>query len=508
MYTPFQEMMTGTLDLSSVLYFLLLTAFVLFLTVQSIQKRRYSVSVKKFGMGAYNTGMIAIAIVGIILVNLVVGEIPRTYTKIDLTEEKLYSLTDQSVEFVKNIKEDVTIYVIVQKEAADQTLAQTLQRYDDLSDHITVEYIDPNMNPTFHTKYTSENISLNSLIVVGEKRSKVIDHYYDIYEYTVDYTTYTTTTTGYDGEGQITSALAYVTSDDMPKVYMVEGHGELTLSETFAAALDKENVEYETINLLKNDAVPEDAACLIIMSPGSDFSEDDKNKVIDYLNKGGKVIVNTAYVENPMPNFEAILEYAGIQLVDGLVVEGNYEYYYQSPFYLLPDMGSSYTDGIAGYAYVFAPFAQSLQYETTTEGVIYTDILLTSEDAYVKTNLGEATDYVMEAGDLPGPHVLAVEAVKALENDEATMVVYGCAELFTDAANQMVSGANQVLFTNTVSRFVNHESSVSIPVKAYEVSALILAQKDILVLEIATIIVLPLACLGIGFVVWFKRRKK
>ncbi len=508
MYTPFQEMMTGTLDLSSVLYFLLLTAFVLFLTVQSIQKRRYSISVKHFSVGAYSTGMIAVAIAVIVILNLVVGEIPRTYTKIDLTGEKLYSLTEQSVNFVKNMKEDVTIYVLVQEEAADQTLAQTLERYDDLSDHITVEYIDPNVNPTFHTKYTTDNISLNSLIVVGEKRSKVIDHYYDIYEYTMDYNTYNYTTTGYDGEGQITSALDYVTSEDMPKVYLVEGHGEISLSSTFGTALDKENVEYETISLLKNEAVPEDAACLMIMSPSSDFSEDDKNKVIDYLNKGGKVIINTAYTTEPMPNFAAILEYAGIQIANGLVAEGNYEYYYQSPFYLLPDMGSSYTDNIFGYTYLFVPFAQSLQYEDTVEGITYTDILFTSEDAYVKTNPEEATDFAMEEGDLPGPHVLAVEAVKTLENGEATMVVYGCGELFTDAANQVVSGANQVLFTNTVSHFVNHEVSVSIPVKAYEVAPLVLTQKDIFLLEIGTIVILPVACLVIGFVVWFKRRKK
>ncbi len=508
MYTPFQEMMTGTLDLSSVLYFLLLTAFVLFLTVQFIQKRRYSISVKHFSVGAYSTGMIAVAIAVIVILNLVVGEIPRTYTKIDLTGEKLYSLTEQSVNFVKNMKEDVTIYVLVQEEAADQTLAQTLERYDDLSDHITVEYIDPNVNPTFHTKYTTGNISLNSLIVVGEKRSKVIDHYYDIYEYTMDYNTYNYTTTGYDGEGQITSALDYVTSEDMPKVYLVEGHGEISLSSTFGTALDKENVEYETISLLKNEAVPEDAACLMIMSPSSDFSEDDKNKVIDYLNKGGKVIINTAYTTEPMPNFEAILEYAGIQIVNGLVAEGNYEYYYQSPFYLLPDMGSSYTDNILGYTYLFVPFAQSLQYEDTVEGITYTDILFTSEDAYVKTNPEEATDFAMEEGDLPGPHVLAVEAVKTLENGEATMVVYGCGELFTDAANQVVSGANQVLFTNTVSHFVNHEVSVSIPVKDYEVAPLVLTQKDIFLLEIGTIVILPVACLVIGFVVWFKRRKK
>ena len=103
------------------------------------------------------------------------------------------------------MQEDVTIYVIVNEDNQDTTLGQTLQRYDDLSDHITVEYVDPTVNPRFHTQYTDSTISINSLIVVSDKRNRVID-YSDIYESSFDYSTYTSTTTGYDGEGQITSA--------------------------------------------------------------------------------------------------------------------------------------------------------------------------------------------------------------------------------------------------------------------------------------------------------------
>lgn len=507
MYTPFEQMMTGTLDVGSMIYFLSLTGFVLFLTVQSIQKRRYSVSVKQFSVGAYSTGMIAIAVAVVVVLNMVVAEIPSTYTKIDLTEQKLYSLTDQSVEFVKGLEEDVTIYVIVQKDIADKTLDQTLERYDDLSDHITVEYIDPNVNPTFHTKYTNSTISMNSLIVVGEKRSKVIDSS-EIYESTFDYTYYTSSTTGYDGEGQITSALAYVTSDDMPKVYILEGHGEIALSTNFLAALDKENVEYENINLMNYDEIPSDAACLVINAPGSDFSEDDKNKVLAYLEKGGKVIANTYYGTVAIPNFEAVLEYMGIQVADGLVVETNRDYYYQSPFYLLPDMESTYTSNINGFYYVFTPFARGLLYDEAAEGYTYTPILTTSEDAYVETDPENATDIVMGEDDLEGPHTVGVEAVKTLEAGQATMVVYGSGELFTDAANQMVSGANQLLFTNTISNFVKQEVSVSIPVKSYEVSTLILTQGNILVLALVSTVVLPLVCLVAGFVIWFRRRRK
>ena len=509
MYTPFAHFLNGTLNVESVVYFISFTALVLFLTVQSVQKRRYSISVKHLSVGAYSTGMIAIVAVTV-LVNMVVGELPSTLTSIDLTDEKLYSLTDQSIEFVKNMEEDVTIYVLVNEESADNTLAQTLQRYDDLSDHITVEYVDPTVNPRFHTQYTDSSISVNSLIVVSDKRSKVIDSN-EVYESTLDYTTYTYMTTGYDGEGQITSALDYVTSDELPKVYMLEGHGEADFSTTFTNALEKENVEYTTINLMNYDAVPEDAACLVIHAPSSDFSEDDKNKVIAYLETGGKVVTNTLYTGEDMSNYHAILEYMGISVVDGLVLEGDSNYYYQSPFYLLPEIASNnYTSNISGYYYVFAPYAQGFRLNTEDENISFTEILSTSEEAYSKADVANADDYNMTEKDIAGPFSIGVEAVKAVEDGtvEATLVAYSCSELFTDAANQMVSGANQLLFTNTISNFVNHEVSVSIPVKSYEVSTLTLTQSNIVLIGVIITVILPISCLIIGFVIWLKRRRR
>ena len=140
----------------------------------------------------------------------------------DVTGEKLYSLTEQTKEYVKTIDEDVTIYVISSEDSQDMVLGQTLQRYDDLSGHIKVEYVDPNINPRFYMQYTNDSISLNSLIIVSGKRNTVVD-YSDIYETSYDYDYYTggysSNTTGYDGEGQITSALDRVLTDDVPKVY-------------------------------------------------------------------------------------------------------------------------------------------------------------------------------------------------------------------------------------------------------------------------------------------------
>ena len=283
--------------------------------------------VKSLQMGAYSTGMIAIVLVAAVFLNLAAGELlPSRFTSIDMTAEKLYSLTDTSEELARNLSEDVTIYILQSEEKQDTTLKQTLDRYTDLSGHIRVEYKDPVVNPNFYKDYTDGNISMNSLIVVSDKRFKVIN-YSDIYETQVDYTTYSSTVTGYDGEGQITSALAYVTSDDMPVLYTLEGQDELTLSSAFQNGLTKQNAALQSINLLTLESVPEDAQGVLIMAPVSDISSDDADKLIAYLDKGGKILMTTSYVDDfaaSMPNLQKVLDYFGLSVVNGLVLEGRF----------------------------------------------------------------------------------------------------------------------------------------------------------------------------------------
>ena len=513
LYSPFGELLNGTLNLDAVVYFLSLTVLAMFLTVQSIQKRRYRVSVKHLSMGAYSTGMIAVVVAIIAVVNVILGEMPGTWTAIDMTSQKLYSLTDQTKEFIDTLDEDITIYVIVNEDNEDTTLGQTLDRYEDLSDHITVEYVDPTVNPRFHTQYTDSNISMNSLIIVGEKRNKVIDAS-DIYESTYDYETYTSTTTGYDGEGQITSAIAYVISDDIPKMYITEGHGEYTLSSSFTSGLDKENVEYTTVNLMDYDAVPEDASCLLINAPASDFSSDDKDKVIAYLEKGGNVILVYGYSDTAMSNLDEIVSYMGMTVADGIVVEGDQNYYYSSPYYLLPDVSySTYTSSVYDSYYIFAPYAKGIQIaDEDAEDISYTTFMNTSEDAFSKISLTDANDSKKGEDDVDGPFYIGVEAVKDIttgeSTTEATMVIIGSGEFLTDNANVVVSGANQMVFNSIVGNFSEHEVSVSIPVKDYEVSYLVTSQGEAMLIGALAAVILPVGCLVVGFAIWFRRRKR
>lgn len=509
--TPLTSFLDGCLSITGMIYYVTVSALFLFLTVQSIQKRRFTVSVKKLKLGVFSAGYVAVAIALTVVVNLFVSELPSTYMELDMTSSKLYSLTDETKDFLKSLEKDVTIYAITSEKSADTTVAETLKRYEDFSDHIWVEYKDPAVSPTFYQQYTDENISLGTLIVTCGEVSKVIDAY-DLFESTVDYNTYSQQITGYDGEGQITSAIQYVTNENMPVIYQITGHGETELSGGFLKAVEKANVTIKSVNLLETDTVPKDAQALIINGPASDFSKDDADKVIAYLNEGGNVLVTANYeADSEMTNFKSILAECGMELVEGVVAEGDSSHYYQNPFYLLPEVAYSDYTASVGQNYVFAPFVSGITFPESSEDVTYTALLSASEQAVSKTNTAAAETFSYEEGDIQGPFTIAVAAEKKADEETAgRFVVYGSNQIFSDSADQMVSGSNSGMFADILSKFVNTDgmSTIVIPVKSYENTQLTVPAFTGRLMGLCIMLLLPVLLLAAGIVIWMRRRKR
>ena len=524
----FDELMDGSLSLASCLYFLSIILLFLIFTEQSIQKRRYHVSKKNLSLSAYSSTVIVGSIAAAVILNLIVAELPSRYTVFDLTANKLYSLTDDTKELVSNIGEDVTIYVLANENQADSTLANTLDSYEGLSSHIKVTYVDPAVNPKFYTKYTDGSISSNSVIVESSKHSRVVD-YNDLYVSEFDYSTYSQNVTGYDAEGQITSAISYVLSEDMPKIYMVTGHGELELDSTFTDMIQKANIDTETINLMDYDAVPEDAAAVFVNAPTEDFSSDDAEKILTYLSNGGDIFINTTYTGKDMPNFDKLLDFYGVQVSKGLIIETAQNSYYQDPFYLLPSIeyDTITSDIYSGNSYIFAPYCQGLTF-TEKEDVEVTPLLASSEKSYVRDDIENSTGYDKQDGDVDGPFYIGLSCMAQVSGsnseetedesldhtqrsgDYSTGIIFSSENLFTQEADVMVAGTNQKLFSGVLQAFETEDgesSSVVIPVKNYEVEYLTVSQSWISVLALITVIVIPFGFLITGFVIWFRRRK-
>ena len=475
-------------------------------------KEKMPLNKKYLRNGSYSTLLIVIFVAIVVVINMIVGKLPSKYTQIDISDQQLYSIGDETRKVLNNLDKDVTIYQIAQSGSEDETISNLLQKYADESKHVKVELKDPVVSPKFVSEYTSDQVSSNSLIVVCGDRNKVVN-YNDMYESTMDYNTYNYQTTGFDGEGQITSAIAYVTTENLPVLYTLEGHGEKELDSTIKEDIEKANMEIKTLNLISEGSVPDDAACLLIDSPSSDISEDEKTALLDYLENGGKAMVFSDYTESTLTNFAAVLENYGVKAADGIVFEGDNQHYgMQMPYYLLPTVNStdaSSETASSGY-YIIMPYAQGIQkIDDVRDTVTIEDILTTSDSAYSKTNLQSET-LEKEEGDVEGPFALGVSIKEDVGDGKKTQIIYYSSSYIMDSQmNQLVSGGNEKLVTESLNSMVSTEetTTVSIPSKSLEVSYLTISDYDASFWKICTIGLIPGIFLVAGFVIWFKRRK-
>ena len=471
-----------------------------------------TISKKHIKNGSYTMVMSVIFIAVVVVLNMIVNAIPSKYSEIDISSQKLYSIGDDTKAMLKDLDKDVTIYQIAQSGSEDENITNLLKKYEDESKHIKVEQKDPVVNPKFVTEYTSDDLSANSLIVVCGDRNKVID-YNNIYESTIDYQTYSSQTTGFDGEGQITSAIGYVTSEDLPILYTLEGHGEKEMDSTIKEDIEKANMDIQSLNLLTEGSVPDDADCLMIVSPTSDISEEEKTELLDYLEAGGKAMIFSDYTQDDLPNFDAVLENYGVKCAEGIVFEGDNQHYgMQMPYYLVPTVNSTdaSSETASAGSYVLAPYAQGIQKTDDVRDTVTIDsILTTSDKAYSKTNM-QSSNIEKEDGDVDGPFDLGVAITEKLDDDKETQIVYySTANLMESQINQMVSGGNEKLLLESLNWMTSTDdsNSVSIPSKSLESTSLTVTDYDAAFWKICTIGLIPGVFLVAGFLIWFKRRK-
>lgn len=525
----------GTISVTGVVYFVSVSGLLLFFATQTIQKRRYTVSTKKLKAGAYSSTMIVIITAAAVFVNLMANELPESLQTIDVTSNKLYSITEDTKNFLSTLDEDITIYVLASESNHDTNVEKTLKKYMENSSHIKMEYKDPSVYPGFASSYSDSTLSTGSLIIEGSKRSRAIN-YNDLYETEYDYYTYSSTTTGYDCEGQVTSALAYVTSDNNAKIYELTGHGETEVPESFMNTLAKANVESESLNLISAEGVPEDAQAVIVMAPQKDFTQEEADKLKEYLRKGGNMLLNLGWTEAEMNNLSSVLSDYGLTVGRDVIVETSQSGYTQNPFYLLPTIESTeITSSLSGNYYIFMPYCITLGQDSTDETANITPLLTTSSYSYGKADIQNAQSYDKEEGDSDGPFNVGVMSeitvdtsaaseVKTTTDAEPTdngagdaeegttktskMIVYASDSVFTEQADSMVAGSNSQLFRNSLNSMITVDTSISIPVKDYDMNTLTVPALQNAIIGIVTTILVPLILLITGIVITVRRRKK
>ena len=474
---------------------------------QLAAENRQALSTRTAKVGGYSVVLALIVLAILVAVNVLFSVLPSKFTQFDISAAQLYSLTSDTKVVATNLDKDVTIYWITQAGQESTVLDKLLDRYQDLSDHITVVKKDPDIYPTFAQQYTDETVVNNSLVVECGDKSRYIS-YDDIYQ--VDTTSYYTTgsvSQSFDGEGQITSAIDYVVSDELPKIYLLSGHGEGTLSDTFSDELTRSN--YETVadfSLLNVDEIPDDCDTLLINAPTSDISDEELTMLRDYVQGGGKLLVFSGPQKDAeLTNLDALLTDYDITVNNGVVVDTDREHYaFTAPYVLMPDIESSdITDPLTEESsHVIVPIAQGL---TVGSNSSVTALLTTSDEAFNKAAGYAMTTYEKEDGDTEGPFTLAVSITDS--NADGKIVWVSTDYLLDDMYNSYSSGANLDFVMNSLSWMIGKNDAVSIRAKSLNNNYLTISSSSATVLKIVMIGVIPVCFLLLGIDEVLRRRK-
>ena len=448
--------------------------------------------------GTYSIGITFVILVMVVVANLIIGQLPEKVRKIDVSSNRLYEISDTTKKLMKKLDQDVDVKVLADKKNTDERIKTFLSKYTGLSDHISVEWIDPVLHPATLNEY---NASENTIVVSCADTGKSTTISFDdilVTDMSSYYYTGTVTESEFDGDGQLTSALSYVTTESTWKIYRTSGHGESTFSATISELIDKANYTVEELNLVMEPTIPEDCDLLMMYAPANDLSEAEAKAVTDYMTTGGKVMVIWGDKgKGELPNLENILKTYGLEIADGYIadMQRNYQGNY---WYIFPELSldESLSDGISSQMVLTVNSRGMEQVDPARDTITVTPFMTTSSDGYAVT----------EETEKQGTFLLGATATETQDDTESRLtVIAGTSLIDAQITDSFPTLENTKLFMNAVTANFDGVENVSIEPKSLTVERNTVQHGG--VFSILLIFILPLAILIGGFIVWFRRRR-
>lgn len=485
-------------------------------------KRMFHTSGTKHG--SYSVGMTVLVVAVIIVLNLVVGQIPEAYRNIDVSSTKIYDISDTSKDLLKGLDDKIDMKVLAVKDETDDRITTFISKYAALSDKIKVEWIDPVLHPSALTEY---NTSQNTIYVSCEATGKSTTISFDkilVSDSSSYYYSGSSSYTSFDGEGQLSSAVNYVTSDVQKKIYTVTGHGEDSLSTTITDLMTKNNYTTEELNLLMTDSIPDDCDLLLMDGPTNDLSDDEVSLLSGYLGEGGKVMCllgDTGLAS--LPKLAGLLKDYGIEGADGYIADPQ-RCYQNQPYYIFPVMNLSgdMADGISSQMVLLMNSRGLTTTDPARDTITTSAFMTTSEQAYAVTeedqkqgtyDLGVvATETISSDSDSSDDTSSDSDSSTDTSSDDSTeskesrLTVISAGSLIdqqiTDAFSQL---ENTQVFMNAVT--ANFEGVTNLSIEAKSLTTEYNTVQHAGGFSILVVFGIPAVILIGGFVVWFRRRK-
>lgn len=436
----------------------------------------------RYGSNALAMSLIVLAI--LVIVNFLAN---RHHARWDLTSTKQYSLSSQTIQILRDLKEPIKVTAFFSPADSTRATFQDLfAEYMYHTDKLSLELVDPDQKPAVARQYGITSYGT----LVFERGSRRQD------------------TFGTD-EQSITSTILKVSRDEQKGVYFITGHKERD-PEGYAddgfsaikALLEKNNYKVGTLNLAMTSTIPSDATVLIVASPQVDYAEDERKTLSAYLDDGGKVMVLTD--PGVGADLNSVLEPYGVRFRNDLVVD-LYSSFFGDPLTPLTARYpySMITKDMTGLTSFF-PYARSIERTASTpEGAIITDLITTSDQSWGETNLSQR-QVQRDDADVAGPLTLAAQVQKG----DTRLVLVGDSDFAANNVLNSVRGAfgNADLFINAVNWLAEEESLIAISPKTSDVRTVFLTPAQMRVILYSSALILPAMVLVIGLVVWWRRR--
>ncbi|MEN8904707.1 MAG: Gldg family protein [Clostridiales bacterium] len=428
----------------------------------------------------------------------------------DLTSTKKFSFDEESTNFLKELKTDVTVYCLFSKIDKSGKLAEYKDQIEFVEkygkyDNVKIVFKDPDKYPNIISEIdpeeSQENLAYGTIVIKSDKRMKLLAVDQLNYKATDEYGQQTGEEF-FTVETQITNSINYVAKEKIPSIYFLTGHSEKALDTDmtiFGKYIDAYGFEAKSLNLIKDDLTPEDIVAIV--GPKSDINKDEAEKLSDFTKNGGKLLSFIDPLKNSkdLENLDSVLSEYNLALEYDIVKEKNKNNYVDDEINTLPeiqqhDLTSVFTEN---QAQILLPESRSIKVlNNEKEGLAVTPLFLTTEEA-----IGD--QYDAEEQDLNGPLNLGV--VSENQNTGMKILAIGNSIFISDQGIEATRG--NVFVQSLLTWLTDNKDEIIIKPKDKEQVQINLSNIKIILLSVLIIVVIPLLVLGIGVFVWLKRRR-
>ena len=494
--------------------------------------------------GSYSIAITAIVLVGLIVFNWLVGVLSDRFNlEVDMTSDKKNSISEENVEYLKSIKDEVNITVCGKEEGFAENMAYYAQRalyvsanseyfeqtvnlikkYPAYNDRIKVQYID--MQSTEYTAITSNyptyDLTFGDLIVSstinGKERVRVLT-FDDIYVLGQDssssYSSYSTVTAN-RLETSLTSAIAYVTSTEIKKAALLTGHSNNSYADAYTELLTINNYEITEISDSIISEISNEYDVIIVSAPSIDFLGSELDAISEFLDNDGKLNKGLMFFADAtcpsLPNFYSFLQQWGISVGEGILFEKNENNYINKKSTIGIYKTQLEDDDInESIDTVIADYNVPMNVCETSSTKRTSKALMQTLNSVFVAPVGSSNDYTSSDTKQFDSVIQSEEAVYDADNNRLTsyIMAFSSVEFVQSTWASQNSLGNQDITIACTDRAAHRESGVKFTSKVItnESFAADVSQRSVKTVKAIFAVIIPIVMVSIGIYVYVRRK--